>query len=247
MRTLGSRALATLAALGLTGMMSGCGWFSQTRGQHAGTTVLLVGLSAQERAARGASTLGCARSTVTWAAKQGSTLIMAPIGLPGAEHWQTVNFALHTSAQRTNPFAARRWRERQSAIAERDLAALQPPNSEQASLDVLAAATDGSRVLNYQHGPRTLVLCTAAQQHSPELTLGRALLSEQAIYATLYRLRAELEPMRLTRVVFGAAGDAAQTGQSLTEQAGVEAFWRTWAHHESAIHFSYGPIPHYPY
>jgi hypothetical protein len=172
---------------------------------------------------------------------------MAPIGLPRREQWQTVRFELQTDAQRTNPYAAKRWRERQSKIASGDLAALRQHDAGRDSLDLLAAATDGSRVLNYQHGPRTLVLCTAGQQRSPELTLGPAPLPPPAIMATLRRLQPELEPMRLTRVVFGAAGDAEQTQQSLTEQASVEAFWRAWTRHESAIHFSYGPIPHYPY
>jgi hypothetical protein len=247
MRSTRHNILIVLALLGLASTTTGCVGTDPTRGQHGGTTMLLVGLSAQEKADQHATTLGCAKETISWAAKEGSELIMAPVGQPGEEQWKTVDFALHTSAQQTNPFAAKRWRTQQSSVANKDLAVIQSHTPQRKSLDMLATATDGSRVLNYQHGPRTLVLCTAAQQSSREFTLGSTPMSHSGIEATLARLQPELEPMRLTRVVFGAAGDAEQTNQSLTEQAAHEEFWRAWAHHEGAIHFSFGPIPHYPY
>ncbi len=209
--------------------------------------MLLVRLSALETADQHATTLGCASETISWDAREGSELVMAPVGLPGEERWLTVDFALHTSAQQSNPFAAKRWRAKQSSVAARGLGEMRLHAPRHEPLDLLAAATDGSRVLNYHHGPRTLVLCAAARQRSRELTLGSTPMSSSAIEATLARLQPALEPMRLTRVIFGASGDAEQTNQSLSEQAAHEEFWRAWARHEGAIHFSYGPIPHYPY
>ncbi len=242
-----SRLCATVALVVFACSSGGCSWLSQTRNQHGGTTALLIGLSAQETADQHATTLDCARATISWAAQEGSKLIMAPVGLPEKEQWPAVDFALHTSAQKSNPVAARHWREKQSKKAEEDLAQIQAKAAPAGSADVLASATGTSRLLNYQHGPRTLVLCTSAQQSSPELKLTPKAMSHHAIEVKLAQLQPKLEPMRLTRVVFGAAGDAEQKNQSLTEQAAYEAWWRAWAKHESAIHFSYGPVPHFPY
>jgi len=172
---------------------------------------------------------------------------MAPVALPDEETWSRVSFALQTEAQKTNPRAAKKLQSTQSALANGELTKMLGTKPKVSALDVLAAATDGSRILNYNEGPRTLVLCAAAEQQSPELMLGSNELSHHEIELTLYRLRNMLEPMRLTRVVIGAAGDTQMQAESLTEQAAHEAFWRTWAHHEGAIHFSYGPIPHFPY
>lgn len=241
-----SRKLLLLAlALGFMSAACGCALLEQTEGQHGGTTVMLVGLSRSELAANGATTLACARSTISWAAAQGSTLLMAPVAPPGSERWRLVSFALQTSAQRSNPFAAKHYRHAQVALAERELGELDAAPVE--SLDLFSAATDASRLLNYRHGPRTLVLCAATGQRSPELTLSRAYLAAHATQVALARLRPELEPMRLTRVVFGAVGDAAGAPQPLDQQAGLEAFWRGWAHHVGAIHFAWGAIPHFPY
>lgn len=237
---------ALIASLAVTVSAGGCAGFDQTAKQRRGTTVLLVGLSAGEAEDRLATTLGCAQKTIAWSEREGSKLIMAPVGLPGQEQWQSIDFALQTSAQRTNQIAAKHWRSHQSTLAARALSAMRSHRVQDGSTDVLAAATDGSRVLNYQRGPRTLVLCTAAQQNSPELTLNSRPVSHHDIERALVRLQSELEPMRLTKVVFGAAGDSSQSEQSLTEQGAYEAFWRAWAEHQGAIHFSYGPIPHFP-
>jgi hypothetical protein len=246
MQALG-RPLLVALTIGIAWPISGCSWFDQTRDQHRGTTLLLVGLSAPELGAQGSTTVGCAGETVRWAAQQGASLVMAQIDQPARERWQTIDFALKTEAQRTNPFAAKRWRERQERLALKELAGLDPATTVGRSADLLAAATSGSRVLNYRRGPRTLVLCSSAQQHSKELSLGPKPLSSYAIARRLYRLELQLEPMRLTRVIFGAAGDVRSPRQSLTEQAATESFWRAWARHVGAIHFSYGPIPHFPY
>jgi hypothetical protein len=227
---------------------SGCALIpDQARGQHRGTTVMLVGLATQETSDQAASTLDCAKSTIAWAAKQGSKLMMAPIALPGDEQWSTREFALKTSAQKTNPKAAKKFQQQQAEHADADLQQMLANAPKESSLDLLAAATDGTRVLNYRGGPRTLVLCAAADQQSPELHLGSAVPSQHAMQLELFRLQRRLERMRLTQVVFGAAGDSAQPSESLTEQAAHEAFWRAWARHEGAIYFSYGPIPHFPY
>ncbi|HEY3960116.1 MAG TPA: hypothetical protein VGL68_06340 [Solirubrobacteraceae bacterium] len=247
MKSIRFRMLVTLALSATGCTVAGCALPSQTQGQHGGTTVMLVGLWARETNDQHATTLGCARETIAWAAKEGSELVIAPVGLPGEEQWITANFALQTSAQRTNPFAAKRWQGKQRSVAENGLMTMERQASQEESLDLLAAATDGSRLLNYRRGPRVLILCASAQQVSPEFTIGNAPMSQHAIQRALYSLESKLEPMRLTRVVFGAAGDAEQTGQSFTEQATHEAFWRAWAHHEGAIHFAWGPIPHFPY
>jgi hypothetical protein len=240
--------IAVILACCLGTATSGCALVPEpTSGQHEGTTAMLVGLSPLETADQRANTIGCAKATIAWAAEQGAKLVMAPVGLPGQERWSTVDFALRTSAQRTNPDAAKKLRREQEHVAEDDLRRMLATPLNRSSMNVLAAATDGSRVLNYAGGPRTLVLCTAAEQVSPELTLGPSAISHHAIEVELFRLRQELEPMRLTRIVFGAAGDSEKPDQSLAEQAGHEEFWRTWAHHEGAIHFSYGPTPHFPY
>jgi hypothetical protein len=241
------RRTLTLLLAALMCAISGCSLGSQKRGQHMGTTVMLVGLSGEETADGDETTLDCAKATIAWAAAEGSKLIMAPVGLPGDERWLTVDFALRTAAQQTNAVAARRWREEQSAVAERDLTAIRQAAPRQEALNMLAAATDGSRLLNYQHGPRTLVLCAAGQQRSPGTVLGAHVMSRSQIYAMLANLQPELEPMRLTRVVFGAAGDTALPDQSLGELAAQEVFWKTWAQHENALHVSYGPVPHFPY
>jgi hypothetical protein len=224
---------------------SGCGLLDQTEGQHGGTTVMLVGLSRSELAAQGASTVSCAHATIEWAAAQGSRLMMAPVGPPGSVRWSSVDFTLTSSAQRSNPVAAKHFRAKQIAIAERELHELSATPVE--SLDLLSAATNASRVLNYRRGPRTLVLCDAATQSSTELSLSDASSDPHSIQVVLLRLRPLLEPMRLTRVVLGAAEDTSAAPQPLAAQASLEAFWRAWAHHEGAIHFAWGAIPHFPY
>src|ERR1700733_11058778 len=212
-------AMSAILALTLLATTTGCGLNDPGQEQHGGTTVMLVGLSKQEAADQDATTLGCARTTISWAAKEGSNLIMAPVSLPGEEQWLTVDFALRTSAEQTNPVAAKRLQVKQGALADSDLAEIQRHTPKREALNLLADAIHGSRLLNYQRGPRTLILCTSGQQHSPELTLGPRVMSHNSIYATLASLQAELEPMRLTRVIFGAAGDAEQPNQSLTELA----------------------------